>query len=67
MVKKGWVNVAYIVKCAVLYCEIISRTENTTKEKAERLFTQKGWKYEPNRGWVCPNEKKRHGYSKSYQ
>ena len=61
MVMKGWISVAYIVKCAVLYCEMVSRTETSKDQsKAERLFAQRGWKYEPNRGWVCPDAKGHH-------
>lgn len=62
MVMKGGISIAYIIKCAILYCEIVSRTEECKdKNEAEKLFVERGWTYGPeNQGWVCPNDKGYH-------
>ncbi|KKM85919.1 hypothetical protein LCGC14_1284280 [marine sediment metagenome] len=53
MAKKGYITQAYIIKCAVVACEVTNRTETEKVLKAEKRFGKLGWRYVPNRGWVC--------------
>lgn len=66
MAKKGQITTAHIVKCGVLYCEAVSRTENVTEDEAVIVFRAKGWekckfeRLDGKRLWVCPNSQRYH-------